>query len=73
MIDVDCRTYNVDGPVEEIKLVDDALNVVRVDVEDDEHLQLMVRVMMKVIMEVMMRVIMKVMMKVMRKVMTLSV
>ena len=42
-IGVECRMYNVEGPVEEIKLVDDALNVVRVDVEDDEHLQLMVR------------------------------
>ena len=43
VIDVYCRTYNANGPVEEIKLVDDALNVVRVDVEDDEHLKLMVR------------------------------
>ena len=30
---------NEEGPVEEVKLVDHALNVVRVDVEDDEHLQ----------------------------------
>ena len=27
------------GPVEEFKLIDHALNIVRVDVEDDEHLQ----------------------------------
>ena len=26
-------------PVEEFKLIDHALNIVRVDVEDDEHLQ----------------------------------
>ena len=30
---------NEEGPVEEVKLIDHALNIVRVNVEDDEHLQ----------------------------------
>ena len=32
-------TKDGEGPVEEFKLIDHALNIVRVDVEDDEHLQ----------------------------------